>query len=117
MKEATVKMYLVAERYNPQLGTYLFDVWVGKRRDNKNTVSCSFDWHGSKTSLKFFKETGGAYKQHYYAGKDNSIYGSMSYYAFDMAEDVARYLKDKWAESRKLEECLKKIEAAQNCAA
>lgn len=117
--ETAPKFYVVAERYNPQLGTYLAAVYVGKRKENKNTVSCVFDYYGSKKSLKFEKNPCGAWQLHYFAGKDNCVYGSMSYFAFDTPELAKAYLEGKWGGKDttvgpgcafKLEECLEKIQ-------
>ena len=103
------KFYVVAERDNPQLGTFLSNVYVGKKRITKNAVSCSIDYYGSTKNLKFSLSMSGPYRKHTFVGRDDSIYGSMYYYGFDNIEDAIGYLKDEWSNSKNLQPMLAKL--------
>jgi hypothetical protein len=112
INEAAEKFYIVAERDNPQLGTYLSDVYIGKKRINKNSLSCSFNYYGSSKTLKFtLGVSRDNYAKHSCISGDNSIYGSMSYFGFDTAEDAKNYIESKWSSHYNFNKCMKKLNA------
>lgn len=111
----TEKFYIVAERYNPQLGTYLSDVFVGAKRVNKTSISCRFDFHGSPKTMRFSlskyvdSDTG-----HFYHSPvmfQSCVYGSMYYSGFDTAEEAKAYLETKWSNHHNFEKCMAKLVA------
>lgn len=93
------KFYVIAERYNPQLGLYLMALYIGKKRVNKNSISCSFDYYGSSKTLKFSLGVDKDGKHSCISG-DNSIYGSVNYYGFDSVEETKAYLEANWKDSK-----------------
>lgn len=109
MKE---KFYIVAERQNPQLGTYLSDVHVGARRNNKQSITCTFEYLGEKRSLRFSDYAMHESKIHSCVNAGNCLYGSMSYYGFDTLEAVTAYLEKNWSKHYNFERCMKKLQAA-----
>lgn len=110
MAKSAEKFYVVVERNNPQLGTYLSEVIVGTRRNNKESISCRYDFYGSSRTLKFTLHGNGDINGHYcIGGSSNCLYGSMSYYGFERAADAQIYLDRNWATSRKYAECSAKL--------
>lgn len=109
MKE---KFYIVAERINPQLGTYLSDVYVGTKRVNKQSISCVYERFGEKQTMRFEKYIEPENHSHCDIGGDNCVYGSMAYYGFDKPEDAAAYLTKRWPKHYNFERCMKKLQAA-----
>lgn len=107
MKKPAEKFYVVAERNNPQLGTYLFEVIVGTRRNNKASISCRYDYYGSSRTLKFGLNGVGDLHGHYCISSDNCVYGSMTYRGFETAREAQIYLDRNWTDSRKYEQCSK----------
>lgn len=107
-KSSVKNFYIVVERDNPQLGTYLNNVYVGKRRDRDSYILCSYDYYGQRKSLKFSlgKNNDGA---HWCINPGSSVYGSMEYYGFDSADEAKTYLKSNWANSKNLQGCLDKL--------
>lgn len=106
MKKPVEKFYIVAERDNPQLGTYLSNVFVGTKRINKNSISCRFDDCGSRT-LKFGLVGVGDDNMHYCISSGDCVYGSMIYRGFETARDAQRYLDSNWSAYRNYERCSK----------
>ena len=106
MKKPAEKFYIVAERDNPQLGTYLSNVFVGTKRINKNSISCQFDDYGSRT-LKFGLVGSGDDNMHYCTSSSECVYGSMIYRGFETAREAQIYLDRNWATSRRYEQCSK----------
>ena len=104
MKKPVEKFYIVAERDNPQLGTYLSNVFVGTKRINKNSISCRFDDCGSRT-LKFGLVGVGDIHGHYCCRSGNCVYGSMIYRGFDTAREAQIYIDRNWSTSRNYERC------------
>lgn len=102
------KFYIVAERDNPQLGTYLMNVYVGKKRINKYSLSCTFDYYGSPKTLKFTLGVGRDNK-HSCINGDNSIYGSVYYFGFDTIEDARKYLEANWSDHYNFKKCIDKL--------
>lgn len=102
------KFYVVAVRDNPQLGLYLMNVYVGKKRINQYSISCTFDYYGSSKTLKFTLGVGRD-NEHSCIGGDNSIYGSVYYYGFDTLEKARKYLESEWADSKNFPEMLAKL--------
>lgn len=106
-KRTPEKFYIVAERDNPQLGTYLSDVFVGKRRDKDGYILCSYDYYGSRKSLKFaFGMNDG---KHWCINPGSSVYGSMDYYGFDTAEEAKEYLEANWSDHHNFKKCMDKL--------
>lgn len=106
MKKPAEKFYIVAERDNPQLGTYLSNVFVGTKRINKNSISCRFDDCGSRT-LKFGLVGVGDIHGHYCINSGSCVYGSMIYRGFETAREAQLYLDRNWSTSRNYERCSK----------
>lgn len=106
MKKPAEKFYIVAERDNPQLGTYLSNVFIGTKRVNKNSISCRFDDYGSRT-LKFGLVGSGDGNMHYCTSPDICAYGSMIYRGFETAREAQQYLDHNWSASRNYERCSK----------
>ena len=106
MKKPAEKFYIVAERNNPQLGTYLSNVFVGTKRVNKNSISCRFDDCGSRT-LKFGLVGVGDIHGHYCINAGGCVYGSMTYRGFETAREAQIYLDRNWTDSRRYEYCSK----------
>lgn len=114
--KAIDKFYIVAERYNPQIGTYLSDVYVGKKRNNKDSISCQFDYYGSKKTLKFSIGTiidriNLCNEYHYCFNPGNCVYGNMNYYGFDTCDKAKAYLESQWPKHYNYEKCMKKLSA------
>ena len=105
------KFYIVAERYNPQLGTYLSNVFVGKRRDNKASITCVYENCGYKESLRFSCCANMTDGIHYCLNTKGCLYGSMSYYGFESAELAKAYLEKHWSKHRRFEQCVAKLAA------
>ncbi len=106
MKKSAEKFYIVAERDNPQLGTYLSNVFVGTKRLNKNSISCRFDDCGRRT-LKFGLVGVGDDNMHYCSSSSECVYGSMIYRGFETARDAQTYLDRNWTAHRNYERCSK----------
>ena len=104
MKKPAEKFYIVAERDNPQLGTYLSNVFIGTKRINKTSISCRFDDYGSRT-LKFGLVGVGDIHGHYCISSGSCVYGSMIYYGFETAREAQIYLDRNWATHRNYERC------------
>lgn len=108
MKE---KFYIIAERLNPQLGTYLSDAFVGTKKVNMTSISVRYDHLGLKCSLKFSLYANNPDKMHYDKCGNGCAYGSMAYYGFDTFEDAAAYLSKHWSKHYRYESCLAKLKA------
>lgn len=108
MKE---KFYVVAERHNPQLGTYLSNVFVGTRRNNKASITCSYENGGYKESLRFSCCVNTTDGIHYCLNTHACVYGSMSYYGFESAELAKAYLEKHWSTHHRFESCIAKLAA------
>lgn len=106
MKKPTEKFYIVAERNNPQLGTYLSNVFVGTKRVNKKSITCQFD-DGCSRSLKFGLVGYGEFHNHNCISSESCVYGSMVYRGFDTAHEAQIYLDRTWPSSNKYEKCSK----------
>lgn len=106
-KRAPEKFYIVAERDNPQLGIYLSNVYIGKRRDKDGYIICSFDYYGSRKSLKFYFGMNDG--KHNCTNPGNSLYGSMDFYGFDSAEEAKDYLKRNWSKSINFDRCMNEL--------
>ena len=107
MKKPAEKFYIVAERNNPQLGTYLSGVYVGRKRVNKNSISCTFDYYGSSRTLKFGLVGSGDIHGHYCLGGTDCVYGSMSYLGFETAREAQIYLDRNWPDHYNYAKCEK----------
>lgn len=107
MAKSAEKFYVVVERNNPQLGTYLSEVIVGTRRNNKESISCRYDFYGSSRTLKFGLAGVGDIHGHYCINAGGCVYGSMTYRGFETAREAQIYLDRNWADSRKYEHCSK----------
>ena len=105
------KFYIVAERYNPQLGMYLCDVIVGNKRVNKNSITCVYNFYGSTEKMKFAKEAYNNNGCHECLSKDNCIYGSMHYIGFETAENAKTYLDNRWSKEHRYQSCIAKLVA------
>ena len=108
MKE---KFYIIAERQNPQLGTYLSNAFVGTKRVNKRSISTSYEYLGSKRTMKFELSADNASKAHCDLGGDGCVYGSMAYYGFDSLEDAVAYLDKRWSKHYNYDRCRKALAA------
>ena len=110
MKKTAAKFFIVAERHNPQLGTYLSKVYIGKRRDNKASITCVFDNFDYRESLSFSlcANTDGG---HYCLNTDRCVYGSMSYYGFETAESAKAYLEKNWSKQYNFTRFIKQLTA------
>lgn len=111
MKKPTAKFFIVAERHNPQLGTYLSNVYVGKRRDNKTSITCVYDDYGSQSSLRFSMYANLEDGTHYCLNAKDCVYGSMSYYGFETAEQAKAYLEKNWKTHHNFGRCIEKLVA------
>lgn len=109
MKKPVERFFIVAERNNPQLGTYLSNVYVGKRRNNKTTLTCTFDYYGSSKSLRFSFCANTADGIHYCLNGGDCVYGSMSYFGFATQDKAKAYLDKNWAGHRNYESCCEKL--------
>ena len=109
MKKTAAKFFIIGERYNPQIGTYLSRVYVGKRRDNKASITCVFDNFGSRESLRFSLCANTTDGSHYCLNTGRCVYGSMSYYGFETAELAKAYLKKNWSKHRNFACCIKQL--------
>lgn len=98
MAKTAEKFFIVAERHNPQLGTYLSDVIIGTKRVNKNSISCRYDYYGETRSMKFTLHSSGDLHGHYCIDSGSCVYGSMSYYGFERAADAQIYLDRNWSD-------------------
>jgi len=107
MKKPAEKFYVVAERINPQLGTYLSAIYIGKKRINKNSISCTFDYCGSSRTLKFGLNGVGDIHGHYCLGSGDCVYGSMTYYGFETAREAQIYIDRNWPTHRNYDMCSK----------
>ena len=107
-KVPTMPFYIVVERDNPQLGTYLNDVYIAKARDKGNYLLCTFDYYGSRKSFRFStsKNRDGS---HWCINPGESVYGSMNYYGFDTAEDAKEYLEANWSDHHNFKKCMDKL--------
>ena len=111
MKKPIEKFFIVAERHNPQIGTYLSDVYVGVRRNNKQSITCTFEYFGEKRSLRFSEYALYENKIHSCLNAGNCLYGSMSYYGFESAELAKAYLEKNWSKYYKFARCIEKLTA------
>jgi len=102
------KFFIVAIRYNPQIGLYLSNVIVGDKRENKNTISCKYDFYGDRKSLRFGYSTA-TDGSHYCLSPDKSLYGSMTYYGFDTAAGAKSYIDNHFSGSHNYDSAMKTL--------
>ena len=100
MSKSTEKFYIVAIRHNPQLGSYVYGAHVGTKRMNKRSISSSFDYYGSRKSIRFSLHADSVFHSHYSFMDDDSVYGSIEYYGFDAREDAKHYLETSFPSKR-----------------
>ena len=112
MAKPAEKFYIVAESNNPQLGTYLSDVIAGKKRVNKCSISCCYDYYGDSRTLKFTQHSSSERNNgHFCIDNGSCCYGSMTYIGFDSAADAKAYLDANWKSSSRYESLSKKLDA------
>ena len=88
------KVFVVAVRYNPQLGDYLTNGEIATVvAVNKNTFRAKMpDWDGSMKTVTYCISRNG---RHVRKEADRSVYGSMSHFAFDDRAQALDFLKIK----------------------
>ena len=96
MKKPAEKLYIIAERLNPQLGTYLSAAYVATRRNTKSSIIATFDYYGDKRKLKFERYKNPDSGAHCDTGETECAYGGMAYYGFDTPDEALAYLKAHW---------------------
>ena len=109
MKE---KFYIIAERHNPQLGTYLSGAYIAAKRVNKCSITATYDYYGTKRKMKFDLYKNPSNGVHIGISDSECAYGSMAYYGFDTLDKALIYLKTCWPNHYNLDRCLKALQAA-----
>ncbi len=83
--------FIIATRFNPQIGSYPMDLMVGKViRHNKGSVTVRYEQYGFKHTLCFDDAPAFAYCQ----SKSDCIYGDVEYRGWADKEDLVERLNN-----------------------
>ena len=107
--KAMAKFFAVGVRHNPQLGSYLYKLIVGTRKDNKCSISLKFTEYGCARSMKFARSMGAGAMAHYCIERDGSVYGSVTFIGFDTPDAAMAYVR-KWNGDRRANEYMSILE-------